>query len=243
MGESYGAWTMGHDAEMMRYISSANIACGFHAGDATTIRKTVKLAIKNGVAIGAHPSFPDLQGFGRREMTLSPDEIIDLIVYQVAAVKGICEAEGGKLHHVKPHGALYNQAARNSVIARAISRAVVSVDRSLILYGLSGSELIEEANKIRLTTASEVFSDRTYSSDGSLTPRSESNAMITDVDTSISQVLQMIETGTVPATNGELVPIKADSICVHGDGENAVEFAKTINQKLVESGISIQTIH
>ncbi len=242
MGESYGAWSMGNDAEIMKYISSANIACGFHAGDSATIRKTVSLAIKNGVAIGAHPSFPDLQGFGRRDMSLSSEEIADIVLYQVSAVKGVCEAEGGALHHVKAHGALYNQAARSSIVSGAIARAVFSVDHNLIVYGLSGSKMIEEANKIGLKTASEVFSDRTYTSDGSLTPRSEPNALITDVKTSVLQILQMIKTETVSATNGESVPIKAETICIHGDGENAVEFAAEINAELNESGIKIEAV-
>ncbi len=239
MGESFGAWKMGNDAELMDYVSSVNIACGFHAGDASTIRQTVELAIKKGVAIGGHPSFPDLQGFGRRSMSLSPQEVFDIVLYQVSAIKGICESLGGQLHHVKPHGALYNQAAKDKHLAEAIAKAVKSIDENLILYGLSGSFLISEAENIGLKTANEVFADRTYQADGSLTPRSESNALIKDTETAISQVLQMVKEQTVTTTNGETIPLKAETICIHGDGENAVDFAREINSALSENGILI----
>ena len=242
MGESFGAWRMGSDAELMDYVSSVNIACGFHAGDPSTIRKTIETAIKKGVSVGAHPSFPDLQGFGRREMKISPPEVFDLVLYQISAVRGICESTGIKLHHVKPHGALYNQAAKDKSLAEAVANAVKSLDKNLILYGLSGSLLISEAEKIGLKTASEVFADRTYTADGNLTPRSESNALIKVTERAVSQVLQMIEDQTVTATGGEKIPIKADSVCIHGDGENAVEFAKTIREKLSKQGVLISAI-
>ncbi len=242
MGEGFGAWEMGRDAELMDFVSSVNVACGFHAGDASVIRKTVETAIAKGVAVGAHPSFPDLQGFGRREMKMSAPEIFDLVLYQVAAVKGICEALGGKLHHVKPHGALYNQAAKDASLAEAIAKAVKAIDENLILYGLSNSFLIAEAEKINLKTACEVFADRTYQADGSLTPRSKANALICDAKKAVSQVLQMISTQTVAATNGETVPIKADTICIHGDGAQALGFAKTIRDKLVGENILIRPI-
>lgn len=242
MGESFGAWRMGNDAELMNYVSSINVACGFHAGDSTTMRKTVQLAQAKGVAIGAHPSFPDLQGFGRREMSLSVQEIFDMVLYQVSALRGICEAVGAKLHHVKPHGALYNLAAKDEEIATAIAEAVKKIDKELIFYGLSGSFLITEAKKIGLKTASEVFADRTYQNDGSLTPRSMPNALIYSVESSINQVLQMITKQQVTALSGEIVPISAETICIHGDGENAVSFAQTINQNLREKGIKIEAI-
>lgn len=242
MGESFGAWQMGNDFALMDYISSVNIACGFHAGDATVIRKTVETAIKKNVAIGAHPSFPDLQGFGRREMKLSAEEIFDIVLYQISAVKGICESFGAKFHHVKPHGALYNQAAKDAEISSAIAEAVKSLDENLILYGLSGSHLISEAEKAGLKTASEVFADRTYQANGNLTPRSESNALIKNSEQAVSQVLQMIDENSVTVTNGEKVSIKADTICIHGDGENALEFARTINEKLKHTGIEISTV-
>ncbi len=240
MGESFGAWKMGNDAELMDYVSSVNIACGFHAGDSTTMRQTVEMAIEKDVAIGGHPSFPDLQGFGRRTMSLSPIEVFDIVLYQVSAIKGICESLGGKLHHIKPHGALYNQAAKDKKLAKTIAEAVGAIDENLILYGLSGSYLISEAEKIGLKTASEVFADRTYQKDASLTPRTETNALIQDTEKTVSQVLQMIIQQTVTATDGERVALKAETICIHGDGENSVEFAKAINKKLKENNILIK---
>lgn len=241
MGESFGAWKTGNDFALMDFVSSVNIACGFHAGDATVIRKTVEKAVEKNIAVGAHPSFPDLQGFGRREMKISETEIFDLVLYQVSAVKGICEAFGAKFRHVKPHGALYNQAAKDEKIAKAITEAVKMIDKNLIFYGLSGSFLISEAEKIGLKTASEVFADRTYQPDGSLTPRSLENALIEDAETSLNQVLQMINSQTVTATNGEIVSIKAETVCIHGDGKNALAFSEIINKKLTDAGISIES--
>lgn len=240
MGESFGAWRMGNDAELMNFVSSVNVACGFHAGDASVMRKTVENALEKGVVVGAHPSFPDLQGFGRRPMSLSAREIFDITLYQVSALKGICEAFGAKLHHVKPHGALYNQAAKDSKIARVIAEAVKTIDKNLVFYGLSGSCLISEAEKLGLKTASEVFADRTYQADGSLTPRSEPNALIKDSEQAVSQVLQMIKEQTVTATNGEKVALKAETVCIHGDGENALEFARMIRERLINNGIQIR---
>jgi UPF0271 protein len=240
MGESFGAWRMGNDAALMDYVSSVNIACGFHAGDAGVMRETVEKAIEKGVAVGAHPSFPDLQGFGRREMKMSARDVFDIVLYQVSALKGICEASGGKLHHVKPHGALYNQAAKDADLAAAIAEAVKAIDKNLIFYGLSGSFLIIEAEKIDLKTASEVFADRTYQRDGSLTPRSEPNALIQDSEKASEQVLQMIQTQTVTTASGETIPIKAETVCIHGDGAHALEFAQTIRQKLIDNNIEIR---
>lgn len=242
MGESFGAWKMGSDVELMDIVSSVNVACGFHAGDACTMRETVQTAIEKNVAIGAHPSFPDLQGFGRREMKLSAEEIFDVVLYQVSALKGICEAFGAKLHHVKPHGALYNSAAKNSEMASAIAQAVKAIDENLIFYGLSNSFLISEAEKINLKTASEVFADRTYQTDGNLTARNEPNALIYETEKACAQVLEMITTQSVTADNGEKVPLKAETICVHGDSEHALEFARAIQQKLIENGIDIRAI-
>jgi len=242
MGESFGAWRMGCDEKLMDYVSSVNIACGFHAGDPSVIRKTVELAIRKNVAIGAHPSFPDLQGFGRREMKMSEQEIFDIVLYQVSALKGICEAFGGKLHHVKPHGALYNQAAKNPSVARAIAEAVKAIDSSLVFYGLSGSHLVAEASKIGLRTASEVFADRTYQPDGTLTPRHFQNALVKNTAEAIKQVLQIVKTQTVTATNGEVISLTAETVCIHGDSENALEFAIAINSELQKNGIQVQTI-
>lgn len=242
MGESFGAWEMGTDAELMDYVSSVNIACGFHAGDASVIRKTIELAIEKGLAIGAHPSFPDLQGFGRHEMKMSATEIFDIALYQIAAVKGICEAFGAKLHHVKPHGALYNQAAKDKNIARAIAEAVKAIDENLIFYGLSNSFLISEAEHIGLKTASEVFADRTYQTDGSLTTRTQPDALIKTTEKACEQVLEMIAAQTVTATTGEKISIKADTVCIHGDGANALCFAKEVRRRLEENAILIRAI-
>jgi len=240
MGESFGAWEMGNDAALMDYVSSVNIACGFHAGDASVMRKTVETAIEKNLKIGAHPSFPDLQGFGRREIKMSVREIFDIILYQVSALKGICEALGGRLNHVKPHGALYNKAANDPKIAGAIAEAVKAIDDNLIFYGLSGSFLISEAEEIGLKTASEVFADRTYQTDGSLTTRNQPNALITENEKAVGQVLQMIQTQTVTTVNGAKISIKAETVCIHGDGEHALEFARTIREKLIENNIKIR---
>ena len=242
MGESFGAWRMGNDAELMDYVSSVNIACGFHAGDATTMRRTVETAVKKGVAIGAHPGYPDLQGFGRREMSLSNDEAVDIVLYQISALKGICEAAGVRLNHVKPHGALYNRAAKDAALANAIASAVKALDPDFVLYGLSGSAMISEAEKVGLKTASEVFADRRYSPDGTLVPRTQPNALIDDIDTACEQVLQMVRSQTATAADGSSVVIKADTICIHGDGPHALEFARVIKDVLGKNEIEIRSI-
>jgi UPF0271 protein len=242
MGESFGAWRMGRDAELMDYVSSINIACGFHAGDPTIIAETIKTAIKKGVSVGAHPSYPDLQGFGRREMALSPEEVFDIVLYQIAAVKGICEAYGIKLHHVKPHGALYNRAAKDPALAKAIVKAVKTLDKNLVFYGLAGSHLISEAEKIGLKTASEVFADRTYQPDGTLTPRTEPGALIENAERAVAQVLEMVKDQTVTAVGGEKISIKADTVCIHGDTPQAPEFARTIRERLIKNGIEVSAI-
>lgn len=235
MGEGFG-----NDAELMNYVTSVNIACGSHAGDATTMSRTVELAIQKGVAIGAHPGFPDLENFGRRAMSLLPQEVHDIVFDQVSALKEMCESLDTRLDHVKPHGALYNQAAADNEMAHAIAEAVKESDPNLILFGLSGSELISEAEKLNLRTASEVFADRTYRSDGTLTPRTDRNALITNTEQSLAQVMQMITQKTVTAVTGESVPIKAETICIHGDGEHAVEFARAIRNALAENSIDVR---
>lgn len=242
MGEAFGAWPMGNDSVLMELISSANIACGFHAGDATIMRKTAQLAIEKNVAIGAHPAFPDLQGFGRRNMQLSSQEVYDICVYQIGAMFGTVRALGGKLHHVKPHGALYNMAAKDANLARAIAQATKAIHHDLILYGLSGSHLIIEAEKIGLRTASEVFADRTYQNDGSLTPRTQANAMIESTQAAVNQVIMMIEKQAVISTEGQEVALKADTVCIHGDGIHAVEFARELRNTLLSRNIFIETI-
>jgi 5-oxoprolinase (ATP-hydrolysing) subunit A len=240
MGEAFGNYSMPNDDILMDYITSANIACGFHAGDPEVMQHTVKVAIKKGVAIGAHPGLPDLQGFGRREMRISANEAYQMTLYQIGALFAFVKAAGGKLHHVKAHGALYNMAAKDAALAKAIVEAVHDFDASLILYALAGSEMIQAAKKTGIVTASEVFADRTYQDDGSLTPRTQSNALITDEHQSIKQVLLMVNKQQVISVNEKTIPIRAETLCLHGDGAHAVEFAKMINEKLKSENISIK---
>lgn len=239
MGESFGAYQMGNDQEILSYITSANVACGFHAGDPATMRKTVRMAVEAGVAIGAHPGFADLIGFGRRNMEISPEEAYDLVVYQIGALQAFVRAEGGVMHHVKPHGALYNMAATRPALAESIALAIYKVNPELVLYGLAGSELTRAGEKIGLATAHEVFADRTYQQDGTLTPRSQPNAMITDQQQSLQQVIRMVSEGFVLTQQGVDIPIQADSICIHGDGAHALEFAQSIREALTGAGITI----
>lgn len=242
MGESFGAYTLGNDQVILDYVSSANIACGFHAGDPTTMRETVKLALEKNVGIGAHPGFQDLAGFGRRHMAVSPQEVYDLIIYQIGALYGFVKAEGGSLKHVKAHGAMYNMAVTDAKISEAIAEAVYKVDPELVLFGLSGSEIIKAGDKIGLRTANEVFSDRTYQPDGTLTPRSQDNALITDPQEAIRQVIRMVKEQKVINTAGSETTLKADTICIHGDGKTAKEFARHISISLEEASIEIHPI-
>ena len=237
MGESFGAYTIGNDHKILEYITSANIACGFHAGDPHIMYNTVKMALENNVAIGAHVGFMDLVGFGRRNMDISPKEAYDLVVYQIGALYAFVKAEGGKMKHVKPHGALYNMAAKDEKLAEAIADAVYKVDSDLILYGLSGSKLVDSGKKRGLKVYNEVFADRTYTEEGRLTPRGEENALISDEDKAISQVITMVRDGKVISTKGTIINIKADTICIHGDGEHALSFAKNIKNSLMNQGI------
>lgn len=240
LGESFGPWKMGNDFEILPLITSANIACGFHAGDPETMLKTVELALENGVAVGAHPGFFDLQGFGRRNISMTPREVYGLVVYQVGALQGFLKALGGKLHHVKPHGALYNMAAVDATLSQAIAHAVADVSQGeAILYGLSGSELVTAGKELGIPVMNEVFSDRTYQEDRTLTSRREANALITEPQESIAQVLQMIEQGTVTTTSGKEIALEADTVCIHGDGVTALEFAKEIRETLMKRGIAL----
>lgn len=231
-----------NDAALMPLISSANIACGYHAGDEATMRRTIELALQYDVAIGAHPGYRDSENFGRTEMWLAPEDVESLVVEQIAALDRLCRVAGTRLHHVKPHGALYNQAARDEALAAAIARAVIGYDPGLILYGLAGSESIRQAELLGLRAASEVFADRTYQANGSLTPRTEPNALIEDEETACGQVLILLHEGKVAATDGQQVPIKADTVCIHGDGRNAVGFATKLRQALSADGIRVATI-
>lgn len=230
----------GNDAQIMPYISSANIACGYHAGDPTTIWQTIQLASKNGVAVGAHVSFHDKENFGRTEMHLPSSEIYELVLQQLLIIKEIADTLNTTLHHVKPHGAIYNISARDAVVAGTIAKAVKDFDPNLYLFGLSGSHSIFQARMFGLKTLSEVFADRTYQDDGSLTPRSGPDALHDDINKVIQQVLQMVTTGTVTTTSGKQIPILADTICIHGDGQHAASFAKGIYQALEKEGISIK---
>src|SRR2546428_5805138 len=239
MGESYGAWKMGADAEVMPFISSANIACGFHGGDPATIRQTVKLAVDHGVAIGAHPSLPDLQGFGRRVMKISPQDMYDLVVYQAGALEAFARAAGARLHHVKCHGALYNMAANDEALSEAMARAVKDLGSGVILYALSGSKSLSIAKSAGVRVAGEVFADRGYSDDGTLAPRGKPGAMIEDANLAAERALAMIEKGYVTSLSGKPVPVSADTLCLHGDQPGAVAFAKAIRKIFSEKGIAV----
>lgn len=240
LGESYGAFHIGNDAEIIPFVTSVNIACGFHAGDPTTMRKTVSLSLGNKVAIGAHPGFHDLMGFGRREIKMAASEVYDLVVYQIGALEAIVKAEGGKMQHVKPHGALYNMAAKDSQLADAIAKAVYKVNPEYILFGLGGSELIRAGKRYGLKTANEVFADRTYQSDGSLTPRTQEQALIQDPAHAAEQILHMVKEKRVVSIQGDEVPIQADTICIHGDSNHGLSIVKKIRSTLIQSKINIK---
>ncbi|KFM99341.1 5-oxoprolinase subunit PxpA [Bacillus clarus] len=240
LGEGFGAYQIGNDDEILPFVSSANIACGFHAGDPTVMRQTVEKALRHNVAIGAHPGFPDLIGFGRRIMRVSPNEVYDYVLYQIGALAGFVKAAGGNMHHVKPHGALYNMAATDPEIADAIAKAIYHINPELLLYGLANSRAFQEAaQKYELTLVQEAFADRTYQADGTLTSRTEENALIKSEEKAIEQVLQMVQEDRVHAVDGSDVTIHAQTICLHGDGENAVQFAERIHRTFSLNGISI----
>ena len=239
LGESFGAWTMGADDALMESVTSANIACGFHAGDPTVMRRTIRLAKIQGVAIGAHPGFGDLVGFGRRELQASPQEVEDLVLYQVAALAGVASAEGMRLQHVKAHGALYNMAARDASLAAAIARAVAAFDPSLILLGLPNSPLLSEGEKAGLAVAAEIFADRTYEPDGSLTPRRIAGSVIHAPAQVIARAVHMVQTGTVVARDGTTIALKTDTMCLHGDTPGSADLARRIRAALEDAGVSV----
>jgi len=242
MGESFGPSIVGDDAAIMPLISSANIACGFHGGDPIVMNNTIKLAKQFGVSIGAHPSFFDLKNFGRKEIQLNEEEIFQLVIYQVSALLGFIKLNNAKLIHVKPHGALYNMAARNKTYAVAIAKAVKAIDPQLILYGLAGSYSIEAGLAAGLKTCAEVFADRTYQDDGSLTPRSQPDAIIKDPALAVEQVLMMVENGKVKTITGKLLSVKAETVCIHGDTPGAAVYAKAIRKGLEQRGVTIRSI-
>jgi UPF0271 protein len=242
LGESFGAWTMGADAAVMPYISSANVACGFHAGDPDTMRHTVDLEIRAKVAIGAHVSLPDLVGYGRREMRVSADDAYSMTLYQVGALAAFVQAAGARLRHVKPHGALYNMAARDGSLADAIARAVHAFDPSLRLVGLAGSELPRAGTRIGLAVAHEAFADRLYQDDGSLTPRSEAGAVIKDIDVAVAQALAIARGEPLATRGGGCLVLRADTICVHGDRPDAGEFARRLQLALLGADVAVASL-
>ena len=237
MGESFGAYSLGLDAEIIKHITSANIACGFHGGDPQVMRRTVRLAEAHGVGIGAHPSFPDLQGFGRRNMSLAPDEVRNDIIYQVGALTAFTTAR--RLQHVKPHGALYNMAVAGGDMARAICEAVLEIDRSLILLVLAGSAFARIAREMGLRVAREAFADRAVNADGTLVPRSQPGAVIRDIDAVAERVVRIALDGTAEAITGETIPMEADTICLHGDTPGAVTLASEIKARLQREGVQL----
>ena len=231
LGESFGAYTIGMDEKVIPFITSANVACGFHAGDPLVMQRTVALCKQSGAAVGAHPGFPDLQGFGRRQMKLTPAEAKACVQYQIGALKAFCNAAGVPLHHVKPHGALYNMAGKDRALADAICAAVKESAPGAVLLALSGSEMVKAAQAIGLPVANEVFADRGYRPDGSLVPRGTPGAMIEDEDEAIARVIRMVTEGKVTANDGTDIAIQADSVCVHGDGPKALAFVEKIGAK------------
>jgi UPF0271 protein len=239
MGESYGAWRMGDDLAILDHVTSANVACGFHAGDPRTMQRTVAAAFERGVRVGAHPSFQDLAGFGRRAMQITADEAYAIVVYQIGALAGFAAALGGRLSHVKAHGALYNVSARDPALADAIARATRDVDPALVFYGLAGSEHIAAAQRAGLRVASEVFGDRSYQDDGSLTPRHLPGAMIEDADASVAQVRRMVLERRIRAQSGKDIAVRADTLCIHGDQPGALAFVKRIREALAADAVVV----
>ena len=242
LGESFGAYTIGRDSDVLPIISSANVACGWHAGDAVTMEKTVKMAKAAGTEVGAHPGYPDLEGFGRRKMVISPAEAKAYIKYQVGALMAFAKAEGITLQHVKPHGAFYNNAAVDYKLALGICEGIKEVRPDLILLGLANSELIRAAKDIGLKSASEVFADRAYMDDGTLVPRKQPGAVLHDEEEAIRRTVRMVKEGCVTTISGKEISIQADSVCVHGDNEKALEFSAGIRRALTQEGIEIASL-
>lgn len=240
LGESFGAYKIGLDGEVIPYISSANIACGFHASDPVVMAHTVAMAKEHGCSVGAHPGFPDLMGFGRRQMQITPEEAKDYIIYQVGALAAFCRSQGIRLHHVKPHGALYNMAAVDDSLARAVCEGIYVVDPELVLLGLAGSELLKAAEDTGLRYASEVFADRSYNEDGTLVSRKLPGAVITDEALAVQRVLRMVNERKVTSITGKDITIRPDSICVHGDNQKALQFVQKIRDALIKEKIEIK---
>jgi len=242
VGESFGAYTIGHDAGLMTSITSANIAAGFHGGDPSVLRQTIRLAKAHGVAVGAHPGFPDLVGFGRRDLNVTPAEAEDMVLYQIAAVAGVAKAEGVPVQHVKPHGALFNMAVRNAELSAAIARAVEQFDPSLILFGLPGSEILAAGRAAGLRVAAEVFADRAYEPDGSLASRRKPWSVIHDPGAVVARAVRMATERSVVATDGSIVALEADTMCVHGDTPGSDKLAAKIRAGLQAAGVTVKAI-
>lgn len=232
MGEGFGVWEMGDDFALLDYIDSTNIACGWHAGDPERMKNLVTAAMNKNVFIGSHPSFPDLLGFGRREMAVSPQDAYNYVLYQTGALKAFIEAQGGKLHHVKPHGAFYNQASKDIQLARAIAQAVKDLGEGVILYGLASSCFVQACKEMNVPLWQEVFADRRYTPEGYLAPRGQANAMIEDEAEAVDQALLMANEGKVIALDGSVIKVQADTLCIHGDGPSALDFVKKIRSLL-----------
>jgi UPF0271 protein len=239
LGEGFGRWRLGDDDAMLAVVSSANVACGFHAGDPATIRRTVRLAVDHGVTLGAHVGYRDLAGFGRRRMDVPSEELQADVAYQIGALAGLAAAEGGRVTYVKPHGALYNTAAVDERVAADIAAAVAAVDPSLVLLGLPGSRALAAASAAGLATATEAFADRAYRADGTLVPRSEPGSVLDDPDDVARRMLRLATEGVVEAEDGALVPVRADSICVHGDSPGAVAMAVRVRDVLTGAGVRV----
>lgn len=239
LGESFGRYTLGMDERVIPLITSANVACGYHASDPVVMAKTAAMAKEAEIQVGAHPGFPDLMGFGRRNMAVTPAEAKAYVLYQLGALDGFCRSVGIRMQHVKPHGALYNMAAKDYALAEGICQAIAEFDKDLIVLALSGGQLARAAQDMGLRTALEVFADRAYEEDGTLVGRGKPGAMITDEEEAISRVIRMVKEQTVTAITGKDIPIRADSVCVHGDGESALAFVERIRQALGQEGIAL----
>jgi len=242
VGESFGAYHIGHDAGLMRSITSANVAAGFHAGDPSVLRQTIRTAKEHGVAVGAHPGFPDLVGFGRRELNVSAREAEDFVLYQVAAVAGVAAAEGVGLQHVKPHGALFNMAVHNAELSAAIARGVAAFDKRLILFGLPGSEILKAGRAAGLRVVAEVFADRAYEPDGTLASRKKPGTVIHDAETVVARAVRMVTEKNVVAIDGSIVALEADTICVHGDTPGSDDLAARIRAGLEKAGVTVRSL-
>lgn len=242
LGESFGIYTSGHDEQIIPYISSANIACGFHAGDPTTMKQTVQRCLAHNVALGAHPGLPDLHGFGRREIAYTAEELYDIVLYQIGALQAFVKAEGGTLQHVKPHGALYHMTIRHKDNAAAVAKAIYDIDPTLIVYGFPKSELLSEANRLGLRGANEAFIDRTYAGDGTLLSREHETAMINDINNAVSQAVDIVKKGSVKTVEGEWMPIDANTLCIHGDGPHAERLVQKVVEVFEQEDIKITAL-